>query len=58
MLKTMAANLLQYGDYNVITVHWDGGAFVNYVQAVANIRLVALEIALLIKILKVLKGIA
>lgn len=49
----MAANLLQYGNYNVITVHWGGGAFVNYVQATANIRLVALEIALLIQTLQV-----
>ena len=50
----MAANLLQYGDYNVITVHWGGGASVNYIQAAANIRLVALEIVLLIKTLQVL----
>ena len=47
----MAANLLQYGDYNVITVHWGGGANVNYIQAAANTRLVALEIVLLIRTL-------
>ena len=51
----MATNLLQYGDYNVITVHWGGGSFVDYVQAAANIRLVALEIALLIRTLQVQK---
>ena len=50
----MAANLLQYGDYNVITVHWGGGANVNYIQAAANTRLVALEIVLLIRTLQVL----
>lgn len=44
----MAANLLQYGDYNVIVTHWGNGANVGYVQAVANTRLVGLEIALLV----------
>ena len=44
----MTANLLQYGDYNVIITHWGNGANVNYIQAVANTRLVGLEIALLV----------
>ena len=47
----MAKNLLAVGDYNVIQVHWGGGSQGNYIQAAANTRLVALEIALLINTL-------
>lgn len=52
-LKTMANNLLHYGDYNVIIVHWGDGASGDYIQAVANTRLVGLEIALLVNRLAV-----
>ena len=45
--KTMASNLLSYGDYNIITVHWGDGASANYIQSACNMRLVGLEIALL-----------
>ena len=72
----MAANLLQNGDYNVITTHWIGygqlkfyifivnflsvcflisnsGSKYDYIQAAGNTRLVALEIAHLVNVLKV-----
>ena len=49
----MANNLLHYGDYNVIIVHWGDGASGDYIQAVANTRLVGLEIALLVNRLAV-----
>jgi hypothetical protein len=44
----MAKNLLTSGDFNVIQVHWGYGSRGNYIQAAANTRLVALEIALLV----------
>ena len=49
--KTMASNLLRYGDYNVITVHWGYGASGTYVTSACNTRLVGLEIALLVNTL-------
>ena len=50
----MANNLLTVGDFNVIIVHWPGGAQdPNYVQSAANTRVVGLEIAYLINVLKV-----
>ena len=54
-MQSMVTNLLQHGDYNVITVHWGDGASVGYIQAVANTRLVGLEITFLIKIMTVKK---
>ncbi len=41
--------LLAYGDFNVIIVHWGGGSKASYDQAIANTRLVGLEIAFLVK---------
>lgn len=49
----MATNLLIHGDYNVIVVDWGGGASLPLTQATANIRLVALEIAFLVRTLVV-----
>ena len=49
----MASNLLSYGDYNVITVHWGDGASASYIQSACNTRLVGLEIALLVNTLVV-----
>ena len=49
----MASNLLSYGDYNVITVHWGDGAFGGYVISACNTRLVGLEIAFLVNTLVV-----
>ena len=42
------ARLLENGDYNVVVVHWGAGAYTTYGQAVANTRLVGLEIAYLV----------
>lgn len=47
----MASNLLNDGDYNVITVHWGYGASGDYITSACNIRLVGLEIALLVNTL-------
>ncbi len=44
-LKEMTESLLDYGDFNVLTVDWGGGSDVLYSQAAANTRLVALEVA-------------
>lgn len=43
----MKNELLEYDDYNVITVDWAGGSSIAiiYTQAVANTRIVGLEIA-------------
>lgn len=41
----MTESLLDYGDFNVLTVDWGGGSDVLYSQAAANTRLVALEVA-------------
>jgi pancreatic triacylglycerol lipase len=45
--------LLANGDFNVIVVHWGGGAETSYNKAFVNIRLVGLEIAFLVKTLVV-----
>ncbi|XP_046636690.1 pancreatic lipase-related protein 2-like isoform X2 [Daphnia pulicaria] len=49
--KTFVERLLANGDFNVIVVHWGGGAETSYNQAFVNIRLVGLEIAFLVKTL-------
>ncbi|XP_054167898.1 pancreatic triacylglycerol lipase-like [Oppia nitens] len=41
--------LLVYGDYNVLVVDWSNGNGLPYTQAVANARLVAAQIVLLLK---------
>lgn len=46
--QSLIEALLTKGDFNVIDVHWDGGASAFYFQAGANTRLVSLEIALLV----------
>jgi len=46
--------LLDYDDFNVISVDWGGGSSALYSQAAANTRLVALEVAALIKALQVM----
>jgi len=43
-MKRLTANLLDYGDYNVIIVNWGGGSMPMYSQATANTRVVGLEI--------------
>lgn len=48
---TVTKNLLINGDYNVIVTHWGPGAgssFTDYFQAVANTRVIGLEIAYLV----------
>lgn len=47
----MTTELLKHGDYNIIVVHWPGGAGPPYTRATANTRLVGLEIAHLINTL-------
>ncbi|XP_069157357.1 pancreatic lipase-related protein 2 isoform X2 [Procambarus clarkii] len=47
----LTAGLLLYGDYNVIVVDWENGAQTSYLQAVANARLVGLEVARLLNTL-------
>ncbi|XP_046649317.1 pancreatic triacylglycerol lipase-like isoform X1 [Daphnia pulicaria] len=47
-ITTLVARLLGNGDFNVIVVHWGAGAYTTYGQAVANTRLVGLEIAFLV----------
>ena len=54
-VQTMASNLLKIGDFNIIIVHWGDGATGTYTQSASNIRLAALELTYLIKILKVHK---
>ena len=49
----MSSALLSVGDFNVIAVDWGGGSSVMYSQAAANTRLVGLEVANLINLLKV-----
>ncbi|CAL4085513.1 unnamed protein product, partial [Meganyctiphanes norvegica] len=41
-----------YGDINVITVDWSGGSLALYGQAVANTRVVGLEVAYLVNLLQ------
>lgn len=48
LFQTLVARLLGNGDFNVIVVHWGAGAYTTYGQAVANTRLVGLEIAFLV----------
>ncbi|XP_076044501.1 pancreatic triacylglycerol lipase-like isoform X3 [Oratosquilla oratoria] len=48
----MVSALLSMGTFNVFTVNWSGGSRALYSQAVANTRVVALEVALLITTLK------
>lgn len=43
-IKEFAQELLDYGDYNVFRVNWGGGSLTLYGQAVANTRVVGLEI--------------
>ncbi|XP_042226917.1 pancreatic lipase-related protein 2-like isoform X2 [Homarus americanus] len=43
-VEELTEALLQYGDYNVIVVNWAGGSSTYYLQAVANARLVGLEL--------------
>jgi len=47
-LKRMTQELLDYDDYNVLRVDWEGGAAGMYSQAVANARVVGLEVGYLI----------
>ena len=50
----MNENLLKHGDYNVIVTHWGPGSgsnILDYFQAVANARVVGLEVAFLINTL-------
>jgi pancreatic triacylglycerol lipase len=51
LFQTLVARLLENGDFNVIVVHWGAGAYTTYGQAVANTRLVGLEIAFLVNTL-------
>jgi len=47
-VKELSQELLAFGDYNVIRVDWGDGAGLMYSQAVANTRVVGLEIGYLI----------
>lgn len=47
-VEKMAKSLLDYGDYNVFRVDWGGGSQTVYSQALANTRVVGLEIARLV----------
>lgn len=47
-LPLFAEDFLAYGDYNVFRVDWGGGSLPMYSQAVANIRVVGLEIGYLV----------
>ena len=47
-LKEFAQELLDYGDYNVFRVDWGGGSRALYSDAVANTRVVGLEIGYLV----------
>ncbi|XP_037792093.1 pancreatic triacylglycerol lipase-like [Penaeus monodon] len=44
----MAAALLLYGDFNVLTVDWGGGSRALYDQAAVNARVAGLEVAFLL----------
>ncbi|CAD6230542.1 GSCOCG00006810001-RA-CDS, partial [Cotesia congregata] len=57
-VKDMKNELLEYDDYNVITVDWAGGSSIAiiYTHAVANTRIVGLEIAHFINHLHVKYG--
>ncbi|XP_076370710.1 pancreatic lipase-related protein 2-like [Tachypleus tridentatus] len=57
-LNNMKDEYLKQGDYNIILVDWSKGSWFPYYQAVANIRLVGAEIALLISRLQEIKGIS
>jgi len=50
-LREMAEALLGDGDYNVVRVDWGGGSLPMYCKAVANTRVVGLEIAHLVNFL-------
>ncbi|UYV63323.1 PNLIP [Cordylochernes scorpioides] len=54
--RTMKDQILLNGPYNVILVDWSGGNSFPYVQSVANIRVVAAEISLILRYLQELKG--
>ncbi|CAL4070703.1 unnamed protein product [Meganyctiphanes norvegica] len=47
-VEAMAKSLLMYGDFNVIRVDWGGGSQTIFSQALANTRVVGLEVAYLI----------
>ncbi|XP_052776835.1 inactive pancreatic lipase-related protein 1-like [Mya arenaria] len=52
-VKKMARTLLKQGDYNVVIVDWRYGAReYNYLQSVANIRVVGAQVAQLLEIFK------
>lgn len=56
MKQDIVAALLINGDYNVIVTHWGSGSGCSnkdYSQAIANIRVVGLEIAYLVNTLVV-----
>lgn len=48
--------LFKKGDYNVIAVDWQSGAEAPIEQAVANARLVALEVVAIIRMFQVCKS--
>jgi pancreatic triacylglycerol lipase len=48
----LAQALKEADQCNVVVVDWSGGSLVQYIQSTANIRLVALEVAYLLKYLK------
>lgn len=55
-LQRLTRNLLDHGDYNVITVNWGGGSLPLggldiYTQATANTRVVGLEIGYLVNVM-------
>ena len=47
-VKEFSQELLDYGDYNVFRVDWGGGSRALYADAVANTRVVGLEIGYLV----------
>lgn len=49
----MTNELLEYDDMNVVVIDWVGGSGPPYTQAVANIRLIGVMTAHLIKMLMV-----
>lgn len=55
-LQEMVDALLTVRDYNVIWVDWTRGSLTLYTQAVANARLVGLELAFFINWLKQHQG--
>lgn len=56
-MKRLTANLLDFGDYNVIIVNWGGGSMPMYSQATANTRVVGLEIGHMVNTMIVSKDI-